>query len=165
MAFFLLEGCASRPLPVLSDINFDLSGKIGVRWQADRFSARFRWLQAGDTYQIELWGPLGQGRTVLEGDSRYMRISNAGGELIDAGAAEAVMLRQLGWYLPLEAMPRWIEGAPMEGPAVTGLSTSPEGRVTGFTQLDWQLTFDRFQEERPTRVTAERPDYWIRVIL
>ena len=88
MAFFLLEGCASRPLPVLSDINFDLSGKIGVRWQADRFSARFRWLQAGDTYQIELWGPLGQGRTVLEGDSRYMRISNAGGAHVSVAARD-----------------------------------------------------------------------------
>ncbi len=166
MAFFVLAGCATKaPLAPLEDARFEISGKLGVRWADERFSARFRWRQEASAYDIELWGPLGQGRTFLAGDDRLMEVRNGGGELLDVGPVREVMLRHLGWYLPLAAMPRWISGRPLAGQPLHAVERAVEGHITGFTQLDWRLQFDRFSDGRPRRITAQRDEYWIRVVL
>ncbi len=165
LVFLLLAGCVSTPPGgPLDDARFDIDGKLGVRWAEERFSARFRWRQEGERYDIELWGPLGQGRTILQGDLGQMQIRDGGGHLIDAGGVREVMERQLGWYLPLEAMPRWVSGQPLSGVRVRNEARSADGALIGFTQLGWRLTYDRFSEGGPLRITAERGNYRIRVV-
>ena len=75
----LLSACAV--LPPLGEglaADFRVRGKIGVHDQssaAGSFSASFDWIQAGDAFAIELWGPLGQGRTRLTGDAKAVTVT------------------------------------------------------------------------------------------
>ena len=167
MGFFLIQGCATRPPPeAFLDRGAPLEGKLSVRSAEERFSARFRWSQTGDRYRIELWGPLGQGRTILQGNTRQLSLLDGGGNLIDRGAPELVMLRHLGWTLPLDAFPNWILGQPLPGVPVLQDERDERGRPLGFRQLDWVLRFDRFSEAgEPQRLTAERGPYRVRVVL
>ena len=84
----------------------------------------------------------------------------------DRGAPGQVMLRHLGWTLPLDAFPIWILGQPWPGAPVLQNERDEQGRPLGFRQLDWVLRFDRFSEAgEPQRLTAERGPYRVRVVL
>lgn len=62
--YCLLAGCVSAPVaPPAAD--FWIQGKIGVVEGGEAFSARFVWAGRGEAFNIDLWGPLGQGHTRL----------------------------------------------------------------------------------------------------
>ncbi len=56
---------------------FELNGKMAVRNAAERYSARFIWRQSGRVFDIDVWGPLGQGRVHLRVTAGGSRCSTA----------------------------------------------------------------------------------------
>lgn len=164
----LIAGCAG--IPVEPDgADFQLGGKIGVIEGDRSFSARFSWRQNGARYDIVVWGPLGQGRTRLRGDSEQVEVVGKDGVPVLAGHPEQVMRQRLGWSLPLPVMRWWLNGHPAPHGAPTGRETDAEGRLTAFRQLGWQVAYDRFEAidgaVLPARITARRPGYRIRVVI
>ena len=160
----LLTGCQSLGPAPSANHEFAIEGKIAVRSLQGQHSARFRWQQDGPRYRIELWGPLGQGRTILEGDGRRLRILDPGGKVLASGPVRAVMQQRLGWYLPLESLPEWVLGSPMANLPVEDSETDSAGRFTGFRQLGWTLGYSyQADAPEPRRIAATMDDY--RVIL
>ncbi len=164
--FFVLAltGCQTQGRLPEVDHDFAIEGKLAVRSIQGQHAARFRWLQDGEHYRIELWGPLGQGRTILEGDGRRLRILDAGGKALESGNVRRVMVKRLGWYLPLEALPEWVLGGPIANTPVERSEVDSRGRLTGFEQLGWTLAFGyELESPVPRRISAVNGDY--RVIL
>jgi outer membrane lipoprotein LolB len=149
------------------DHEFNIEGKLAIRGALARHSARFRWSQTGEAYRIELWGPLGHGRTILEGNGRKLTVRDGGGKVLESGAVYAVMQKQLGWYLPLEALPRWVQGGPIEELPVSGPMIDGQGRMIAFDQLGWRLgfTYPNVEIKSPTRIRAVRGDYQVLLVL
>ena len=183
LAFFagLLAGCATLPQPGPAG-GFVLRGKLGVVDARDSFSARFLWQQRDDEFAIELWGPLGQGRVQLTGRDGSLALREGDGAIIDSGAPEDVMRRHLGWSLPMEVLPAWVRGGPAPGHRVSGRIVDDDGRLTGFRQLGWTVTLERFRAVEggtapvsagvgapapasmlPHRITASRGEYRVRL--
>ena len=106
-------------------------------------SGRFRWRQLGDAYWVEVWGPLGQGRTYLEGDAGHMTVRRGSGVLAQGRPGE-VMRTHLGWYVPTSQLARWIQGE--VGTAAQDVKKDDVGRVSSFTHEEWQVTLDRFAD-------------------
>ncbi len=166
-----LAGCAAVPSPGPADGGFNLRGKIGVVDAAESFSARILWQQRDDAFSIDLWGPLGQGRVRLAGAGDYLELTDADGSVLDRGPAEAVMTRHLGWSLPLAVLPHWVRGRPAPGVPATAQTRDGEDRLTGFSQLDWQVQLERHQavaddasgQVLPYRLTARRGPYRVRL--
>lgn len=160
----LLTGCQTQGRLPQVDHDFAIEGKLAVRSIQGQHAARFRWMQDGSRYRIELWGPLGQGRTILEGDGRRLRILDASGKTLESGKVRRVMEKRLGWYLPLEALPEWVLGGPIAEMPVEQTQVDVMGRTTGFMQLGWTLEYAYVaQSKTPRRITAVNGDY--RVIL
>ena len=87
--FAALSGCTSLPPAVaLESAEFTVQGRLGVRDGAEGFSSSFNWIQASDQFQIELWGPLGQGRTRLVGSGQEVTVYAADGEVYVPTAEE-----------------------------------------------------------------------------
>lgn len=191
LAFFagLLAGCASLPQPGPAG-GFVLRGKLGVADARDSFSARFLWQQRDDAFVIDLWGPLGQGRVGLTGRDGSIALREGDGTIIDSGTPDEVMRRHLGWSLPMEVLPAWVRGGPAPGHRVSGRVVDDDGRLTGFRQLGWTVTLERFRAVEggtvpvsagagptasaatpaavpvtmlPHRITASRGDYRVRL--
>lgn len=139
----LLVGCAALPQPGPAG-GFVLRGKLGVVDARDSFSARFLWQQQGDAFDIELWGPLGQGRVRLTGRDGSMALVEGDGTVIDSGTPDAVMRRHLGFSLPMAVLPAWVRGAPAAGHRVSGRVVDGDGRLTAFRQLGWTVALERF---------------------
>ena len=164
----LMGGCARLPVePEAAD--FRIEGKVGVVEGARAFSARFSWRQTGTYYDIRLWGPLGQAATRLRGDSNHVEVVGKNGTPILAGDPQSVMRQRLGWSLPLPVLRWWMSGRPVPEGIVEGAETDEQGRLTGFRQLGWQVRYDRFEASgeppMPTRISAERPGYRIRLTI
>jgi len=156
----VLTGCQTQGRLPEVDHDFAIEGKLAVRSIQGQHAARFRWHQDGQHYRIELWGPLGQGRTILEGDGRRLRILDASGKSLESGNVRRVMEKRLGWYLPLEALPEWVLGGPIADTPVEQSQVDSAGRMTGFVQLGWTLAFGYFEASlQPRKITAVHGDY------
>ncbi len=179
LAFFITlgSGCASLPEQAPAAGGFHLLGKLGVVQGADSVSARFLWRQTPRRFDIDLWGPLGQGRVTLAGSERRMELRRGDGSVISRGPPEAVMTEHLGWSLPLSVLPEWVRGRPAPGLPVSGREYDDAGRLAAFEQLDWRVELERYQTvdgsaakpaegaALPHRVTASRGAYRIRLVI
>lgn len=160
-----LVACQSGGVRIPMDHEFSIEGKLAIRGKS-RHSARFRWSQTGEDYRIELWGPLGHGRTVLVGDARRLKVLDGGGKVLESGPVYQVMEKQLGWYLPLEALPQWVQGGPIEQLPVSAPMIDSKGRMIAFDQLGWRLGFTYTGEATaPNRIRAVRGDYQVLLVL
>jgi len=168
LCVLLVGGCARLPVePTTAD--FRIEGKVGVVQQERAFSARFRWLQTGNRFDVAVWGPLGQGRVRLRGDPNRVEIIGQDGKGARLGHPEALMREQLGWSLPLGALRWWIVGRPAPEWPVQSAEVDAVGNLIAFQQFGWQLRFARFEQRgdsaMPMRIDAQRPRTKIRIIL
>src|SRR5690625_7872877 len=78
LPLLILAGCAPQPLRPVDSWEEHLarvaaletwyvSGQLGVRLPDNSGSARLRWQQTQDDFRIDLSGPFGQGRTLIQG--------------------------------------------------------------------------------------------------
>lgn len=155
----LLWGCAGVP-PAPQSADFWIKGKIGVTYADRAFSANFVWAQRGNGFDIELWGPLGQGRTRLRGLGRRLEVLDGQGGVLAAGQREALMVERLGWSFPVDLFLDWINGRPSPGIPVRNRVSDSQSRLTGFEQSGWQVSYRRFQSfpagRLPARITAQK---------
>jgi len=174
-AFFLVlaAGCAALPsLPEVPD-TFALKGKVAVRDGIDQFSANILWHQHAEGFEIDLWGPLGQGRVRLMKQGEELLLRNGQDEVLTQGDPETVMRENLGWSLPVDVLPAWVQGHPLTAVAAEELGYDEAGRVTSFRQLGWVVQLDRYEtqggasdrRDLPTRVTAQKDQYRLRLVI
>ncbi len=142
-----LFGCTAKGPVTTLETSFDYAawGKVALRQDKQGFSANFHWRQRGESYVVDVWGPLGQGRIQLSGDSQYMEI-HRGSKLLARGLPHDVMQQHLGWVLPVAIVPAWLHGEPLL--AATTLeeveaSAGGPARVI-FEELSWQVDMSRF---------------------
>ena len=155
----LVSACTVARLPEgVAGADFRLRGKIAVRGPGDAFSASFDWIQTGEAFDIELWGPLGQGRVRLRGDGERLTVRDARGTTTSGISAEPFMASALGWSVPISALPFWVRGRYDPGSAVAEHRRAADGTLAAFEQLGWTVEVSRWGESAvgpvPGRVVA-----------
>jgi len=169
----LCAGCASFAPRPEEPADFQLRGKLGVVDGSESFSARFIWRQHGPVFNIDLWGPLGQGRVRLSGDERRIAVLDGSGKILTEGDHAEVMYAQLGWTLPLTVLPDWVLGVPDPGAPSVGAQYDADGHLLAFAQLGWTVTFADYREVDdgarvrwlPRSITASRGEYRVRMVI
>jgi len=158
-----LAGCASAP-PVPSataaslDAPREWNGRFSVRLESDgpegrqeaatgRFSLLSRPTPAGRALEVDLSSPLGQilaqGRRQPDGRSS-LELSD--GRRFEAGSLNGVLEQALGWPLPIERLPDWLDD---RFQAV--LERDAAGRAVLARDSGWRI------EREPRRWTLTRP--------
>lgn len=169
----LCVSCASVPPAEVPTDGFTLKGKIAVVDSGEHYTANFYWRQQGEDFEIDLWGPLGQGRVQLRRIGDQVAMLNGKGEIIAEGTSEEVMRAQLGWSLPLDVFPAWVQGQPYPHEAARALIYDDDGQLSSFRQLEWLVALDRYQNissvtqtrRLPRRVTASNEDTRVRLVI
>jgi len=132
-------------------------GKLGYRHVSGSGSVNFVWQQSGDGFHVELFGPLGLGRVVIEGGIGWTELTDSRGRKWRAGAIKAAMVELLGWYLPPAALSLWLQGRP-----TPFLSASIPLRENGFRQGQWQIRAVRNRQvgnlQLPRNLVIMHPD-------
>lgn len=148
MSGLLLTGCASKPV-LTGTVDFVAEGKLAVRDGSGSHSGNFRWQQSAEGYLVEVWGPLGQGRTQFSGNALEMTVSQ-GARLVAKGPPEDIMAAHVGWSVPVGLLPAWLRG---DGVSEDLADIEADG---------WWVSFSGFQGEgarrSPRRIRATRGD-------
>jgi outer membrane lipoprotein LolB len=181
----LLAGCATTPPPrTLLSVDqqesllqalpaFSMDGRAAARVGREGpppFSVS--WRQQGEETLMRFSGPFGAGGLGVTWRPGLLRLTGSRGEQFEDAEAEAVLMRELGFVPPFEALRYWMLGLPAPGEA-PAQQTAPagEGRRGELVQQGWRISYDRWMNvgasaggvQLPRRLTATRDDLWLRV--
>ena len=119
--------------------NWGLKGRVAVRNGDEAATASLFWTQREDEYQLRATAPLGGGAYLLEGREGAALLRGPGQELERAGDAETLLLRRLGWRLPVSHLAYWVRGLPSPALPVEALALDEENRLEALEQGGWVL--------------------------
>ncbi|CAH1045327.1 lipoprotein insertase outer membrane protein LolB [Halomonas sp. TD01] len=121
-----------------------LVGKAGLRTPQENTSANLDWNQHPHYFRMLISGPFGGGRSVLEGREGRFSLTTSDGRF-EAETPEALMEDQLGWALPVRAMPDWVRGLPGSH-ASYQLETDELGFPNHLQQDGWEIDYRDWEQ-------------------
>jgi outer membrane lipoprotein LolB len=148
----LLTACApvlQRPIGPTAPVDaarFQLEGRLSVRQGETRHHVGISWRHAGNSDEILLTGPLGQGVAELTRDAGGARLTTSDRQSLAAADWESLAERAFGARLPLSEMPRWVVGA------------APAPSVDG-----WRIDYLEYESGLPVLMELRRGDIELRL--
>lgn len=152
----LLTACFQKNLPLATDdssigwtkrkqsleslSHWTLRGKAAFQSNKEAGSASFEWQQQQDRFSFAAFSPLGNEEFRLQGNQSLATLQLANGKHYDAANSDELLLRTLGFALPLSSLSYWIRGIPNPHlPAKTTFDAS--NRLSQLQQANWQVDF------------------------
>ena len=121
-----------------------LQGKMGVRTGPKGGSATLKWRYAPDSQEIELYGPFGGGRVIINVDGNGAVLRDTKGRKIHGKSASEVLYRRLGWHVPFDHLADWARGLPGDG--ARNVVIDGTGRLKGMVQDNWRIEYQEYRE-------------------
>lgn len=180
-----LAGCGSKPVTVPLEASSDawelrreallelrdwrLIGRVAVSVDEEAWSANIDWLQRDDQYQMELHGPLGQGRVRIVGNRYSVQMTLGDGRELTAADPESLLQRELGWSLPVRGLSQWVKGVPYPGRAESSLLLDELGRLAELDQEGWHIRYSGYLEtaglDLPRKLRLDNQDVNVRMVV
>lgn len=165
-ALLLLAACATPEfLFPAADAEFELSGRIAVRYRDDAGSGNISWRHGARADEMLLTSPLGQGlaRIVRSGDEVVLTTQD--GREFKAADAESLTEQVLGFRLPLLGLADWVRGRPAPGPAPTQQRADAAGRLAELEQAGWRIEYQEYAGALPSRLRLSFPGVELRLAI
>ncbi|HAZ99449.1 MAG TPA: outer membrane lipoprotein LolB [Halomonas sp.] len=147
--------------------SWTLVGKAGLRTPQENTSANLDWNQTPYYFRMLISGPFGGGRSVLEGREGRFSLTTSEGRF-EAETPEASMEEQLGWSLPVRAMPDWVRGLPGDH-ASYQLETDELGFPSFLQQDGWDIDYRDWEQAEgmwlPRRLVMNYGDVRITLVV
>ena len=165
VAAAVLGACAELPeAPTLSPGGFDLAGRIAVRYAKEGASGRIQWRHSGETDDLLITSPIGQGIAHISRNGDEYRLTTKDGKEFRATDPESLTEQTLGWRLPLAGLPDWIQGRAAPGENAD-LHRDAEQRLLELRQDGWRVEYEEFRNGHPSRLRMSREDIEIRLVV
>ena len=148
--------------------SWELRGRVNVRYDNESHTPHINWLQQNVEYHIRLWGTFNAGNTLIVGRPGYVSLENDG-ETVDASSPEELILRQMGYELPISQLNYWIKGLPSPDSGFR-LSFNELNQLTTIEQADWTINLSDMRQygqvslPRRVELTRARNDIRLRFI-
>ncbi len=175
-----LTGCStSMPSPKtlpnqtptsVDDLNqWQLEGKLGVRYQGKNDSVYLTWQRNKDNYAIELTGMFGVGATQIWGNGEHATLQRPGEAPITETSVNQLVQRYTGWAFPVSQLNYWVKGQPAPDASYSTLSLNNQGQIQSFSQSGWRVHYTRYGETDgltlPQKITASSPDTQVTLVI
>jgi len=165
-ALLLLAACAT-PVFLLpaADAEFELAGRIAVRYRDDAGSGNISWRHGARSDEMLLTSPLGQGiaRIVRSGDEVVLTTQD--GREFKAADAESLTEQVLGFRVPLLGLADWVRGRPAPAPAPIQQRNDEAGRLAVLEQAGWRIEYVEYQGRLPARLNLTFPGVELRLAI
>jgi outer membrane lipoprotein LolB len=150
-----LAGCAGLPRPgsqvggvawalhqqQVSDLRaWNLRGRISVQSEDQAWYGTIDWRQRGDTYDLKLVAPLGQGTLWVQGSPGGVILRLPSGEMRSAADPENLLSKTVGLRLPLAGLSYWVKGLPEPNQPVRA-QWDAHGRLSELRQSGWDISY------------------------
>jgi len=120
-----------------------LRGKMGVKTGRKGGSATLKWDYSDQVQRIELYGPFGGGRVIINTDIDGAVLRDTKGKSIVGNSASEVLYQRLGWQVPFNQMADWARGLP--GKSATDLKLDGQGRLKELKQDNWLVQYQNYK--------------------
>lgn len=154
---------------VLAHRIWSFDGSFGLRVGHRGWSAGLHWVQSGEPFHIEIYGPLGRTLAVLAGQPGEVSLIDERGKSYRASSSIALMRRVLGWSLPVDGLRYWVRGLPVPGQVVTSRRLDGRGRLTRLSQDGWNIQYSDYNydtaDARPTRMVMAHGDLHLTLVI
>lgn len=181
LPLLILAGCAPQPLRPVDSWEEHLarvaaletwyvSGQLGVRLPDNSGSTRLRWQQSQDDFRIDLSGPFGQGRTLIQGRPGAVTLQQGGEEPLQASSAEELLWLATEWQVPVEELRYWVRGIPSPEQPIQQLKRNREGLLAELQQGGWHLQYSNYtlvdnRWHLPRRIVAQHEDARLTLVI
>ncbi len=143
---------------------FDLTGRFAVRYGTDSATGGMQWRHSEANDDLLITSPLGQGVARLTRSGGEFELETSNGERYQASDPESLTRQVLGWSLPLRGLPQWVLAKPLPGEPAE-VARGDDGRVKSLSQNGWQIDYEQYAGDRPSRVNLARQDLKIRLVI
>jgi outer membrane lipoprotein LolB len=180
----VLVGCATTRAPrtllppeaqeaALRDLDrFSIRGRANIRAGEEGFNVpSLEWKQDDDAVSVKLSGSIG-GRLTISWRPGSLRLESSRGQRFEGAEAEQVLLDELGFVPPFDALRYWVLGLEAPGEAATQRKTGESGRLDELTQQQWRIQYQKWMSvsspaggvEVPKQLTVTRDDLRLKVL-
>lgn len=177
MASVLLAGCSlspttpKTPLPEqVKDIKaWHTEGRVGIRTEQDAISGNFNWDYSPEFYELNIYGPFGQGATRLEGTPNQAAQLTYNDKKLTGQSADALLYHELGWHFPVNSIQYWIRG--LAAPNTYAEIQYQEDGVTPeqIIQDGWTITYREYSMlehlKLPQKMQVTHTPYRVNLII
>ena len=183
LALVVLAGCS--PAPVRSTDNpafvsayqarflqlqeisdWTVLGKLAISDGTEGGSGSLSWHHHPGETRMSFRGTLGKGAWRLEANPAEARLELADGSVHTARTVAQLVLNQVGWKVPVDALAWWVKGLAQPGDWELR-ELDEQGRITTLRQFGWDVEFGAYTDQQdqwlPSRLTARRGDYLVKL--
>lgn len=165
-ACLLLAACGGTGfLQPAKDLEFELSGRIAVRYRDDAGTGNISWRHARARDEMLLTSPLGQGIARLVRAGNEVTLTTQQGQDFRAADAEALTEQVLGFRVPLAGLADWVRARPAPSPAPTLERRDAGGRLAELEQSGWRIEYQEYQDALPSRMRLTYPGLELRLAI
>ncbi len=165
LACAITAGCVQTPtkegrqVPLEQLTSWRAKGKLGVITAGKASAVNFDWQNDDDIFEIRLYGLLGLGNATLTRDRNGIELVTRE-ERARASSADELLLKTLGWHLPVQELVYWIKGMPSPQSPVVGNKINDTGSISYLEQQGWRITYPSYHEHYatalPKKIIARR---------
>lgn len=122
---------------------WELRGRLAVRTSKRGDTISMLWQREQDDHHINLYGPMGAGRVILDLDAQGAVLRDNKGETYTDDSAERLLYRVAGWRVPFRSMQHWVLGLAAPGDEYE-FEVDRWGRLTELRQNGWHIAFEKY---------------------
>lgn len=174
LLLIFISGCATLDRPdgesvttadELTDWSFE--GRLGIDDGRQSWQSSVHWVQQGESYRIDLIGPLGQGRMAIRGGPDGVGL-HSGDQWLYADDPDELLLQATGFSVPVSGLRHWLLGLTTPDPAAQPVADA-EGRLRQLRQTGWLITYPTYivvdGYSLPQRLQAVREEITVRLLI
>jgi outer membrane lipoprotein LolB len=194
--FMVVPSVSTRWLGVMCGLIFGLVGCQGVpskpasnwrshqaevsqikRWDmAGKFSfhkdktvmGSFKWHQHDEQYDFDFTGPMHVGSAMLTGDAGRATFKQGDQAPVVGASPEALLLKHMGWQVPLQPLRYWIVGAYVPDQRAL-VRWDDQHHLRIIHQDGWQVLLSDYKLEQgvmlPHRLSLKRGEVWAKLVV
>ncbi len=146
--------------------DWQLRGRVNVRYDNESHTPRIIWQQQQERYQIRLWGTFNAGNTQISGEPGAVTMESDG-EIYTASSPEDLILQHLGYELPVSYLEYWVRGLPAPG-SRANTTFDADNHLTQLAQDGWTINYSDPRQygelSLPRRIEVTRPRNDVRLL-
>ncbi len=165
-ALAILPACTELPfLQPTAGLEFQLSGRIAVRYDNQGSSGNIAWRHRAAGDEMLITSPLGQGVARIEREDGIVTVTASDRRVYRAHDAESLTEQVLGFRVPLSGLSDWVRAKPAPGWAHE--TRDARGRLSELEQDGWRIYYLAYGDgsSLPARLRLVYPGLELRLAI
>lgn len=145
-----------------------LVGRISLDDGDQGGSGRLQWDVKPNSSELDFHGAMGRGAWHLKIGPEAATLKEANGVEQTSPDVNGLILDNLGWQAPIDALHWWVRGLAAPG-AHEELELDANGLLTSINQFGWRVRFSRYDSntgfQLPKKLSATRDNYRVKLAI